>query len=954
MATIRLLNPDSAIKLLSSGRSFPFSISTFFDDEEFFLVKNKRLKSSELNGNKIKIDDFEFDLYTFQKNIDIELVEYSWGIAILINKSDFGIYLNKEYELNEVFKNIDVNKIKILSLYGNNKLKNLNSVIKFKNIIALNIENTPNLVSIKNLNELKELEQLHISVFLYSKENQIQKINELKNLKYIKISNLTISSLELLFNLRSIEKLILWECKVITCKGIENFEKLNTLELLKCKIIKDVDLLGDLIKLKKIYIREPEFSNFDFLEKLINLESLEIISTPIENITPLRSLINLKYLNLSNNRRIKKIDVITVLKGLRTLLIEGSSIEDFIFLKELKNLKYLSLKKLDNYISIDLSPIGFLQQLTYLEFSCYHLNIDISQIKELSNIEDLKIFSKQILNIELIANFSKLRKLYLEQHDENDIKNLLFLCNLKNINTLKLYGFHSVVDISPIKNLQNIEQISIRGASIQNLSPLSNLLLLKEIKIFASIDRLEYFKKLQNLKSLDLYGCELITSIKPLLHCSKLEKINLEGCINILDFHLLSNLENLKEIEGRWIKPSSVHFVLMSNANRRGDIDKIVKNIDEWMIHLRFFENPVSYSVELISAINKISNIPKRRVYLEDLVAYIRYRCRAEDSLFNKESSHVWMYYSQTVFSSGEEAVLTCFKECLEKIHIQKELESVLYPILVALSEIPIVVPSLKSWIIELVNQTLADIQDLPDPARKIAPAAAVFYAGFGDPANVRYWIDKGTSAQDPVWLDHIYLALIAFHLKKSEFGEAKAYLGSIQHSDTRDKAIAQMAEQMAAATPAEATDLLQNIAQEALRFEAAQKIAQLPEVLNDTQSIFRLLLVLEQQPEALALLIDKALQGSQGDAMAQTLRALLLPAPPTAASASALLHLAQSPKIAQTLSVLNIGTAFFEELQAEALSEQKALTAQLIERLIQKGALKPEFSEIISNAVQR
>jgi Leucine-rich repeat (LRR) protein len=81
-------------------------------------------------------------------------------------------------------------------------------------------------------------------------------------------------------------------------------------------------LLGDLIKLKKIYIREPEFSNFDFLEKLINLESLEIISTPIENITPLRSLINLKYLNLSNNRRIKKIDVITVLKGLRTLLIE--------------------------------------------------------------------------------------------------------------------------------------------------------------------------------------------------------------------------------------------------------------------------------------------------------------------------------------------------------------------------------------------------------------------------------------------------------------------------------------------------------------------------------------------------------------------------------------------------------------------------------------------------------
>ena len=456
--------------------------------------------------------------------------------------------------------------------------------------------------------------------------------------------------------------------------------------------------------------------------------------------------------------------------------------------------------------------------------------------------------------------------------------------------------------------------------------------------------------KIKNLKKIKLYGCKNLTKVSPLAASKNLSHIELHGCDNIRDFNSLKALPQLVEIG--WIEEIACLYVLMGSINVRGADSSDF--IDEPISFISLAKNTNDYVLELIIACQNIAKEEVRTEKLLKIVKALRDLSRPSESSEHRVSPKIWSFFIQTALKDTEQVFSSCLSNSLSGLDLPTECEPLLYTFLTELAELPAGQPNLVPWVRDFIGQVLTPIEASPEYARKIAPAAAVFYAGFGNPAKVRYWIDKGTSAQDPVWLDHIYLALIAFHLKKSEFGKAKDYLERIQHSDTRDKATAQMAEQMAAATPAEATYLLQDIAQEALRFEAAQKIAQLPEVLNDTQSIFRLLLVLEQQPEALALLIDKALQGSQGDAMAQTLRALLLPAPPTTASASALLHLAQSPKIAQTLSVLNIGTAFFEELQAEALSEQKALTAQLIERLIQKGALKPEFSEIISNAVQR
>jgi len=61
--------------------------------------------------------------------------------------------------------------------------------------------------------------------------------------------------------------------------------------------------------------------------------------------------------------------------------------------------------------------------------------------------------------------------------------------------------------------------------------------------------------------------------------------------------------------------------------------------------------------------------------------------------------------------------------------------------------------------------------------------------------------------------------------------------------------------------------------------------------------------------------------------------------------------QLTQHPEIAQRLAILQIPETFYEDLRAEAEAEKKVLSGQLSEWLIQKGAMKPEFSEILSNA---
>jgi len=195
----------------------------------------------------------------------------------------------------------------------------------------------------------------------------------------------------------------------------------------------------------------------------------------------------------------------------------------------------------------------------------------------------------------------------------------------------------------------------------------------------------------------------------------------------------------------------------------------------------------------------------------------------------------------------------------------------------------------------------------------------------------VRYWIEKATQAdENPAWRDRIFLALVGFHTKKSEIAQARAYLEKIRNDSPRDKAIAQIAEQLAAIAPLEATDFLQQIGQEALRFETAEKISQSPQVLQDTRSVFQLLLTLGQKPESLAHVTEDWLPQITDPEVANILGQLLLPPADTnmPLTSSAFFLLSSAPQVRDT-----IGSADLSLLREEYLPKDLEIRMELFQK---------------------
>lgn len=165
--------------------------------------------------------------------------------------------------------------------------------------------------------------------------------------------------------------------------------------------------------------------------------------------------------------------------------------------------------------------------------------VDLTGIEACVNLEDLSLVNQRITSLEPLKNLTKLKRLELRNSSN------------KGEGGKVLY----ISDVSPLKNLINLEILNLQQAKITNIGELSNLIRLKHLTLMGTkISSLDFARNMTNLEYLDL-DFNNISDISPLENCTNLKVLKFSNDANLLsvkqtvnDISSLSKLVNLEEL----------------------------------------------------------------------------------------------------------------------------------------------------------------------------------------------------------------------------------------------------------------------------------------------------------------------------------------------------------------------------------------------------------------------
>lgn len=240
------------------------------------------------------------------------------------------------------------------------------------------------LINVKNL----QIDLWHIS--------KLEELSKLKNLQSLGITKNVSSqvSLEILENLKQLETLY-----TSISKGIETVAKLNNLHFLSLREIKNKDLqfLGQLNKLKELWLTLGSYNNFEDLAKISNLKKLSIhqvrgFDNEIAN-SVLPKCSKISALQLQNLKHLKSLEFVAKMQDLEFIAMEGTkNIESYEPMKRAENLKTV--------MGYECRPADkLLEPLIDIENICLgdsYTKAEISNFISITNAENVWIRGKEL------------------------------------------------------------------------------------------------------------------------------------------------------------------------------------------------------------------------------------------------------------------------------------------------------------------------------------------------------------------------------------------------------------------------------------------------------------------------------------------------------------------------------------------------------------------------------
>lgn len=427
-------------------------------------------------------------------------------------------------------------------------------------------------------------------------------------------------------------------------------------------------------------------------------DSLEILdvsdNSEIIDLQPLTQLKNLKFLNLNEDTGIIDFSPLLQLTSLQSLDlseifekdIQSSACEEKIgMLSGHQNLTVLNLEK--NNLS-DVSFLKDFKQIHILDLRGNEIE-DIEPISEMSSLEVLFLSQKEIPE-----NFSLLKKIPLKylycsfdsMENCNELKELADIkeiqmtsCpNLKDISALGTFSelekvsflyCEELEDVSALGTLKYLKKLDIEDAPIQDLSMLSGISSLQDIRIFYTDlqnENLQFLSAMEDLRSLkirDAVKLEDISvirgmrklesfyianakynSIEALRECTNLERLRVDDC-PISDISLVDIFPKLHDlsVDGTKVKDFS-YIQNLTNLDFFSAEETAFSNQD--LEYLRNMTKLETLSLSRTSctdftAIKELKSL--QQIWLEKM-NYTKSQKKEIEKWFHKNLPDCWVY----------------------------------------------------------------------------------------------------------------------------------------------------------------------------------------------------------------------------------------------------------------------------------------------------------------------
>lgn len=215
-------------------------------------------------------------------------------------------------------------------------------------------------------------------------------------------------------------------------------------------------------------------------------------------------------------------------------IVKTSSLVDIVLMDPsqytLSNLKYCSnLQKLYIITNSEYENLNFIGDLKLESFSfggeckdwsklnelldlktlkIYYSNFDdLSLIKNMNNLEELKIQTTAVVDFSEIIEFHKLSKISIDvgNTDISDIS------KLTQINTLDIFRCPNLDNIDFLESMDNIQVLSLDRLPIDDYSALTQMEKLKCVKLFKIYtDDFTFLLKIKNLEEIQVFPEDLL------------------------------------------------------------------------------------------------------------------------------------------------------------------------------------------------------------------------------------------------------------------------------------------------------------------------------------------------------------------------------------------------------------------------------------------------------------
>lgn len=326
-------------------------------------------------------------------------------------------------------------------------------------------------------------------------------------------------------------------------KPLSAFSGLKYLDISKAKV-PDLDPIRNLSKLESLIAGRSQINSIEPIRYMPNLRTLDISGTLVSDIKPMEGVESLEILNLSDSR-VDSIQVLSRLTRLRELNISGLDISELHPLNQLKNLEVIELSRLK------LTSLRGIQDLP----SVKRLSIDqtlVNDLAEISNLLTLEYISLEntgVSSLKPLENLPELRMVYCDKTQIGRAEAMDFMQLRPSVRVIYesqelmawwemltaewKSAFSGLVELSNPPTREELHEVSF----LKSLDISGN-------RLISSITPLE---KLSSLNYLDISATG-VKDLQPIANSFSLQVLNISGTTvgNLLP---VSGLSRLKEID---------------------------------------------------------------------------------------------------------------------------------------------------------------------------------------------------------------------------------------------------------------------------------------------------------------------------------------------------------------------------------------------------------------------